>query len=201
MGGNVRIVSPIVVRMNDGSAYDGVVSPTIEMSMNAATFESKPIWDTTDWLLLEALQQDARLGYAELGRKVKLSAPAVAERVKRLEEAGVITGYRAVINPRKLGYEIDAMIRLRCDGGICARVGSLVADIPEVLDCRRLAGEDSALLRVVAMSIPHLEAVLDRLLKIHSSISTTTLVVLQTPHENRPLTRTMWSAGRVFLND
>ena len=169
--------------------------------MNAVTFESKPIWDATDWLLLEALQQDARQGYAELGRRVKLSAPAVAERVKRLEEAGVIAGYRAVVNPRKLGYEIDAMIRLRCDGGICARVGSLVADIPEVLDCRRLAGEDSALLRVVAMSIPHLESVLDRLLKIHASISTTTLVVLQTPHENRPLTRAMWNAGRAVLRD
>src|SRR5215469_11001658 len=164
--------------------------------MNAVTFESKPAWDATDWQLLEALQQDARQGYAELGRKVRLSAPAVAERVKRMEEAGVIAGYRAVVNPRKLGYEIDAMIRLRCDGGICARVGSLVADIPEVLDCRRLAGEDSALLRVVAMSISHLETVLDRLLKIHSSISTTTLVVLQTPHANRSITRTMFDAGR-----
>ena len=169
--------------------------------MNVLTFESKPIWDVTDWQLLEALQQDARLGYAELGRKVRLTAPAVAERVRRLEEAGVIAGYRAVVNPRKLGYEIDAMIRLRCDGGICARVGTLVADIPEVLDCRRLAGEDSALLRVVAMSIAHLETVLDRLLKIHASISTTTLVVLQTPHENRPLTRTMWNAGRSLLED
>lgn len=188
-----------MLRMNDESAYDADVSPTIKMSMNAATFESKPIWDATDWLLLEALQQDARLGYAELGRKVKLSAPAVAERVKRMEEAGVISGYRAVVNARKLGYEIDAMIRLRCDGGICARVGALVADIPEVLDCRRLAGEDSALLRVVAMSIPHLETVLDRLLKLHASISTTTLVVLQTPHENRPLTRTMWNAARALL--
>lgn len=169
--------------------------------MNAAAFESKPTWDATDWQLLEALQQDARLGYAELGRKVCLSAPAVAERVKRLEEAGVIAGYRAVVNPRKLGYEIDAMIRLRCDGGICARVGALVADIPEVLDCRRLAGEDSALLRVVAMSIPHLETVLDRLLKLHHSISTTTLVVLQAPHENRPVTRAMWQAGRALLRD
>jgi Lrp/AsnC family leucine-responsive transcriptional regulator len=140
--------------------------------MNAVTFESKPFWDATDWLLLEALQQDARLGYAELGR-----------------------------NPRKLGYEIDAMIRLRCDGGTCARVGTLVTDIPEVLDCRRLAGEDSALLHVVAMSIPHLETVLDRLLKIHPSVSTTTLIVLQTSHENRPLTRTMWNSGRSLLED
>ncbi|WP_199098928.1 Lrp/AsnC family transcriptional regulator [Dyella sp. ASV21] len=169
--------------------------------MSAVTFESKPTWDATDWQLLEALQQDARLGYAELGRKVRLSAPAVAERVKRLEEAGVIAGYRAVVNPRKLGYEIDAMIRLRCDGGICARVGTLVADIPEVIDCRRLAGEDSALLRVVAMSVSHLETVLDRLLKLHASISTTTLIVLQTAHENRPLTRAMWTSGRSKLLD
>ncbi|WP_249039278.1 Lrp/AsnC family transcriptional regulator [Fulvimonas soli] len=148
--------------------------------------------DAKDWQILEALQQDARLGYAELGRKVRLSAPAVAERVRRLEEAGVIAGYRAVVDPQRLGYAIDAMIRLRCDGGVCARIGQVVADIPEVLDCRRLAGEDSALLRVVAMSVPHLELVLDRLLKLHPSISTTTLVVLQTPHANRPITRAMW---------
>ncbi|MHA6205898.1 Lrp/AsnC family transcriptional regulator [Dyella soli] len=169
--------------------------------MNAITFESKPSWDSTDWQLLEALQQDARLGYAELGRKVRLSAPAVAERVKRMEEAGVITGYRAVVNPRKLGYEIDAMIRLRCDGGTCSRVGMLVADIPEVLECRRLAGEDSALLHVVAMSVGHLETVLDRLLKIHPSVNTTTLIVLQTAHENRPMTRAMWNSARAMLDD
>ena len=156
---------------------------------------SKPELDHKDWQLLEALQRDARQGYAELGRAVRLSAPAVAERVKRLEEAGVISGYRAVVVPKRLGYSIDAMIRLRCDGGICARIGQHVADIHEVLDCRRLAGEDSALLHVVAMSIGHLETVLDRLLKIHPSISTTTLVVLQTPHANRPITRAMWNAA------
>jgi Lrp/AsnC family leucine-responsive transcriptional regulator len=158
--------------------------------------ESKPELDAKDWHILEALQRDARLGYAELGRKVKLSAPAVAERVKRLEEAGVIVGYRAVVEPKRLGYRIEAMVRLRCDGGICARIGQIVADIPEVLDCRRLAGEDSALLRVVAMSIGHLESVLDRLLKIHASISTTTLIVLQAPHANRTVTRAMWDAAR-----
>lgn len=158
--------------------------------------ESKADLDAKDWHILEALQRDARLGYAELGRKVKLSAPAVAERVKRLEEAGVIAGYRAVVEPKRLGYRIEAMVRLRCDGGICARIGAIVTDIPEVLDCRRLAGEDSALLRVVAMSIQHLETVLDRLLKIHPSISTTTLIVLQSPHTNRALTRSMWDAAR-----
>ena len=158
--------------------------------------ESKAELDNKDWQLLEALQQDARLGYAELGRKVRLSAPAVAERVKRLEEAGVITGYRAVLNPQRLGFAISAMIRLRCEGNLCARIGSLVEDIPEVLDCRRLAGEDSALLHVAAMSIMHLEVVIDRLLKIGAS--TTTLIVLQTPHENRPLTRAMWHAAHAL---
>lgn len=169
--------------------------------MASATLESKAELDARDWQLLEALQQDARLGYAELGRKVGLSPPAAAERVKRLEEAGVITGYRAVVEPRRLGYSIDAMVRLRCDGGICARIGTIVADIPEVLDCRRLAGEDSALLRVVAMSVAHLETVLDRLLKIHPSISTTTLIVLQAPHVNRPISRVMWSAARLLSSD
>jgi len=161
--------------------------------------ESKPELDSKDWQLLEALQWDARLGYAELGRKVRLSAPAVAERVRRLEDTGVISGYRATINPRRLGYTISAMIRLRCDGTTCARIGSLVEDIPEVLECRRLAGEDSALLHVVAMSISHLESVLDRLLK--TGTSTTTLIVLQTPHENRPLTRAMWNAAVAMSRD
>ena len=158
--------------------------------------QSKADLDAKDWQILESLQQDARIGYAELGRKVRLSAPAVAERVKRLEEAGVITGYRAVVDPHALGYAIDAMVRVRCDGGVCARIGALVTDIPEVLDCRRLAGEDSALLHVVAMSVPHLEVVLDRLLKLHGSIGTTTLVVLQAPHVNRPITRAMWHAAQ-----
>ena len=165
------------------------------------TFESKLDWDAKDWQLLEALQQDARTGYAELGRKVRLSAPAVAERVKRMEEAGIITGYRAIVEPKRLGYTIDAMIRLRCDGSICARIGKVVGDVPEVLECRRLAGEDSAILHVVALSVGHLETVLDRILKIHASISTTTLIVLQTAHANRPITRAMWDAARAIAED
>ena len=129
------------------------------------------------------------------------SATSDGERVKRLEEAGVISGYHATVDPKRLGYGISAMIRLRCDGITCARIGALVEGIPEVLECRRLAGEDSALLHVVAMSIGHLESVLDRLLKTGASTSTTTLIVLQTPHENRPLTRAMWNAARAMSDD
>ena len=164
------------------------------------SFESKPVLDAKDWQLLELLQADARTGYAELGRQVGLSAPAVAERVKRLEDTGVIRGYRTDIDPRKLGYAIEAVIRLRCDGSICSRVGQTLADIPEVLDYRRLAGEDSGSLRVVAMSVGHLEVVLDRILKVHPSISTTTLVVLQAPYTNRALSRATWTGARAAWN-
>jgi Lrp/AsnC family leucine-responsive transcriptional regulator len=166
--------------------------------MAAATFESKPALDHRDWQLLELLQKDARTGYAELGRQVGLSAPAAAERVKRLEDAGVIRSYRAQVDPQKLGYAIEAVIRLRCDGSACSTLGPALADIPEILDYRRLAGEDSGSLRVIAMSVRHLEAVLDRIVSFHPSISTTTLVVLQTSYTNRPLSRVMWTNGRAM---
>jgi Lrp/AsnC family transcriptional regulator, leucine-responsive regulatory protein len=163
--------------------------------MAAIAFESKPALDARDWQLLELLQKDARTGYAELGRQVGLSAPAAAERVKRLEDAGVIRGYRAELDPQRLGYVIEAVIRLRCDGNVCASIGPALAEIPEILDYRRLAGEDSGSLRVIAMSVSHLEAILDRIVRFHSSISTTTLVVLQTPYRNRPLSREAWLHG------
>jgi Lrp/AsnC family transcriptional regulator, leucine-responsive regulatory protein len=161
----------------------------------AIALESKPPLDARDWQLIEFLQKDARIGYAELGRHVGLSAPATAERVKRLEDAGVIRGYRAEVDPQKLGYAIEAVIRLRCDGNVCSRIGPALADIPEILDYRRLAGEDSGSLRVIAMSVSHLEAVLDRIVSFHPSISTTTLVVLQTSYTNRSLSRSMWLEG------
>jgi Lrp/AsnC family leucine-responsive transcriptional regulator len=170
-------------------------------ALESKVMEPKPELDGKDWQLLEALQQDARLGYAELGRKVRLSAPAVAERVKRLEEAGVITGYRASVNPKRLGYGISAMIRLRCDGITCARIGTLVEDIPEVLECRRLGGVDSALVVVVGLWWGEVVWVLVGVLLCGGRNSTTTLIVLQTPHEHRPLTRAMWNAALAMSRD
>lgn len=139
--------------------------------MGINTLESKPTLDAKDWRLLELLQKDARARYADLGRKVGLSAPAAAERVKRLEDAGVIRGYRAEVEPQRLGHTMEAVIRLRCDGSICSSIGPALADIPEILDYRRLAGEDSGSLRVIAMSVSHLESVLDRIVSLHLSIS------------------------------
>ena len=112
----------------------------------------------------------------------------------------MIRGYRAEVDPQRLGYAIEAVIRLRCDGSVCASVGHGLANIPEIIDYRRLAGEDSGSLRVIAMSVSHLESVLDRIVSFHPSISTTTLVVLQTSYSNRPLSRAMWLPGRAMAS-
>lgn len=190
-----HILESCTLELNGEDAYIGRTTPFKRSHMAAIAFESKPTLDAKDWQLLELLQKDARTGYAELARQVGLSAPAAAERVKRLEDAGVIRGYRAEVDPQRLGYAIEAVIRLRCDGSVCSSIGPALADIPEILDYRRLAGEDSGSLRVIAMSVSHLEAVLDRIVRFHPSISTTTLVVLQTSYSNRPLSRAMWLAG------
>ena len=150
--------------------------------------DSKVELDVLDWRLLQALQRDARASYAELGRLVGLSPPAVTERVRRLEDAGVIQGYRAIVDPAKLGLGITAVIRMRCPGEICGRLGSLIAHIPEVIDCRRVTGEDSGILTVVATSIPHLQEVIDQL---RAFGSTTTLIVTATAFRDRPIDRPM----------
>lgn len=154
--------------------------------------DSKVDLDLLDWRLLQALQRDARASYAELGRLVGLSPPAVTERVRRLEEAGVIQGYRAIVDPAKVGLGITAVVRVRCSGEICGRLGSLIAHIPEVIDCRRVTGEDSGVLTVVAASIPHLQEVIDQLVTFGS---TTTLVVTATSFRDRPIERTMVERG------
>ncbi|GGF28197.1 transcriptional regulator [Aliidongia dinghuensis] len=148
--------------------------------------DSKVELDALDWRLLQALQRDARASYAELGRTVGLSPPAIAERVRRLEEAGVIQGYRAILDPAKVGLGITAVVRMRCPGEICSRLGDLIAHIPEVIDCRRVTGEDSGILTVVATSIPHLQEVIDELVAFGT---TTTLVVTATAFRDRPIER------------
>jgi len=119
--------------------------------------------DSTDWKILRHLQQDARLSYNELGRRVGLSAPATAERVRRLEEAGVITGYSAQIDPTKVGMPLLALIHLRCDQGSCLLRTSTVEEFPEVLEIHKLSGSHCAVLKVALSSMRHLEAFNHRL--------------------------------------
>lgn len=125
------------------------------------TFNPGTDLDETDWRILRELQKDARVSFAELGRTVNLSRPAVAERMHRLEEFGVITGYRADVDLARLGYGITAFVRVKAQGTNVAALADLIKAAPEVLECHRSIGEDSFILKVVASSLQHLESVLD----------------------------------------
>lgn len=119
--------------------------------------------DDVGWLLLEALQRDARASYKELGEAVGLTAPAVAERMRRMEVAGLITGYRPVIDHEALGFPILAVIRLKATGEADRKVDAVVTTLPEVLECHRVTGSESHVIRAIVRSTHHLEALLDEL--------------------------------------
>ena len=119
--------------------------------------------DATDWQILRELQRDARLSYNELGRRVNLSAPAAAERVRKLEDRGVITGYSAQINQAKIGLPLLAFIQLHCDPGKCLLKTSSADEFPEILEIHKLSGAHCTLLKVAVSSMEHLEAFNERL--------------------------------------
>jgi Lrp/AsnC family leucine-responsive transcriptional regulator len=151
-------------------------------------FVSSPTLDTTDWGLIEALQENSRLTFAELGRRVSLSPPAVAERVRRLEEAGVVRGYHADIDLAALGLPMQAMIRITTNNvAECASHGHRLQNVPEVLEAQRVTGSDSYIVRVAVRSMEHLEDLLNRIAP-HSG-DTLTAMVLSTPVPRRLITR------------
>ena len=124
-------------------------------------FAEGGLLDATNRKLLEELQADARLSLAELGRRVGMSSPAVAERLKRLEREGVITAYRAEVDPRKLGYGLGVAIRIRPAPRQLAQVAELARQTPEVVECHRVTGDDCYLLTAYVRDVEHLEAVID----------------------------------------
>jgi Lrp/AsnC family leucine-responsive transcriptional regulator len=130
--------------------------------VNMALQSERPL-DSTDWKILRELQQDARLSSNELGKRVGLSAPATAERVRKLETAGMITGYSVQIDPAKLGMPLLALILLRCNHGSCLLRTSTLEEFPEVLEMHKLSGSYCAVLKVALASMPHLEAFNHRL--------------------------------------
>jgi Lrp/AsnC family leucine-responsive transcriptional regulator len=138
--------------------------------------------DETNLRLLGELQEDARLSVAELGRRVGLSAPAVAERLARLEQDGVIRGYHAELDPKALGYALSAVIRVRPMPGQLRRVAEVAVATPEVVDCRRITGEDCYVLTAHIRSVEHLEEVIDR---FASHGQTTTSIVQSAPVAGR----------------
>lgn len=127
------------------------------------TSQSETSLDRTDWNILREVQQDGRLSYNELGRRVGLSAPAAAERVRKLEDKGVITGYAAQVNPAKVGLPLLAFIQLHCDPGKCLLKTSSAKEFPEILEIHKLSGGHCALIKVAVASMEHLEAFNERL--------------------------------------
>ncbi|GII78806.1 AsnC family transcriptional regulator [Sphaerisporangium rufum] len=119
--------------------------------------------DAMDWALLGELQADARLSYSELSRRVHLSAPAVAERVRRLEEAGVIAGYHARVDLARAGRTVAALIRMSCYGARCVLRDRAVLAWPEIVEVHRVTGDTCCLLRVATTSMPAFEDLIDRL--------------------------------------
>ncbi len=117
--------------------------------------------DPTNLRLLAELQADARLSQAELGRRVGLSAPAVAERLARLERDGVIAGYRTEVDPRALGYTLAAVLRMRPAPRQIPKVAAVARDTPEVVECHRVTGEDCFYMKLHVRSVEHLEEVID----------------------------------------
>jgi Lrp/AsnC family transcriptional regulator, leucine-responsive regulatory protein len=138
--------------------------------------------DDTDRKIIGELLTDGRVSLAELGRRVNLSPPAVTERVKRLERNGVLTGYRAEIDLRKLGYPLTAIVRIKPSPGQLPRIPELAEQIPEVSECHRITGEDCFYLKIHLRSIDELSGLLDRFL-VHGQ--TTTSIVNDTPIPGR----------------
>jgi Lrp/AsnC family leucine-responsive transcriptional regulator len=164
---------PVSLFERDDQSYDGRV-----------TLRSKDHLDDVDWRILDELQRDGRLSFNELGRRISLSSPAVAERVRRLEATGVITGYRAVVDPGQAGQSLAAFVEMRCHNDRCLLKTSTADDFPEIVEIHKLSGDHCVMLRVRAGSIQHLESFLERVGR-HGELRSS--VVLSTQFEGRPV--------------
>lgn len=142
--------------------------------------------DEIGWQLLAELQQDARTPLSELGRKVGLSAPAVAERLRRLEDTGVIRGYRAELDLSRLGRSMQAWIRLTVDGHRDDLFVRHAQTSPEVLSCDRVTGTDCYVLRVAVADVAHLERTITALKAFGSPV---TSLILSSPVTRRDVER------------
>jgi Lrp/AsnC family transcriptional regulator, leucine-responsive regulatory protein len=140
--------------------------------------------DPVNVRVLGELKRNPRLTMSELGRRVGLSSPAVTERVRRLEEAGVIRGYSLELNPTALGLPIGAFVRIRPNPGQLANIAELARQIPEIVECHRVTGEDCFILKVYLRAIDQLDQLLDCFLAYGS---TTTSIIQSSPVPRRAL--------------
>ncbi|MCO5175586.1 MAG: Lrp/AsnC family transcriptional regulator [Thermomicrobiales bacterium] len=163
--------------LNQGDSNEGIQEMTAS--------EGRLI-DSLTWDLLRALDENARMSYKELACRVGLSAPAVADRLRRLEDAGIIRGYRVELNPERLGMPVHAILRMSKLTSRCTRVADVLLGIPEILECHRVTGADAFYMQVSVASIGHLEELVDRLMP-YGQI--TTSLVFSSPVQRRTLSQ------------
>jgi Lrp/AsnC family transcriptional regulator, leucine-responsive regulatory protein len=163
-----------------------MASPLKQRNLGPVAFEadsgSLPL-DAIDRRMVAELQAEPRMRVAELGRQVGLSAPAVADRLRRLQDTGILT-YRAEVDPRALGYTLCAIVRISPSGGGLRLIPGIARDVPNVTECYRITGEDCYFLKLYLRSIDELEPILD-LFTPHGR--TTTSFVHSSPVRPRPL--------------
>jgi Lrp/AsnC family leucine-responsive transcriptional regulator len=134
--------------------------------------------DEIDCAILAELQANARVPFAELGRRVGLSTPAAIERVRRLEERRVIVGYRTLVDPAKVGLPVRAFVKVTVAGDKLAKFSSLVRTLPEVLECHRVTGAESFMVQIAVRDVAHMEEVIDSMMPY---VATNTSMVLASP--------------------
>jgi Lrp/AsnC family leucine-responsive transcriptional regulator len=140
--------------------------------------------DTTDWAIVRELQRDARQSFNQIAKRVNLSAPSVAVRIRRLEDAGVIEGYHARINPESVGLSLTAFLQLHCRNGRCLLQNAASDIFPEIVEIHRLSGDACSMVKVRTASMAHLSSLLER---IGVYADTDSHIVLETPYQNHPL--------------
>ncbi|WP_261844821.1 Lrp/AsnC family transcriptional regulator [Aliamphritea ceti] len=140
--------------------------------------------DPISWQILNAVQNDGRISLKALAAEIGLSLPATSERLKRLEEAGIISGYRAVVKPESVGYGVMAIMAMTTLQPDKARLIKLLTDMPEVIECLHVTGQDSYVIRVVTRDLQHLE---DFAGSINQYGETRTSIVLSHPIRLRPV--------------
>ncbi|MEM7444344.1 MAG: Lrp/AsnC family transcriptional regulator [Pseudomonadota bacterium] len=146
--------------------------------MQTSLRSQKHVLDAIDIEIVKAVASDARISLAALARAVGLSAPSVSERLRRLEDVGAITGYRAEVNPEALGMPLSAYLRIRPIPGQLKAVANLVQNLPEIVSCDRVTGEDCFIARAHLRSVAELEMLIDR---INPYAMTNTSIVQSSP--------------------
>jgi Lrp/AsnC family leucine-responsive transcriptional regulator len=165
-----------------------------DMTKDSTAFGSSYLMDSFGRSLLKELQDNSRLSIAELARRVGLSATATAERIKQMEEAGIVRSYTIEMDREALGLEVLAFIRMTCDGQHYFRLMEFVQTLEEVRECHHLTGGDAFLLKVTTSSMESLEALIEALLPFGNPV---TSVVLSTPVERRKFSVTLESKGKI----